>query len=1522
MTTSLLVVHYHRACGDYYRWSLIVRDAHGTRRYGESVPAARTAFGALFRVPLPEGNILRLQLVHPSLVDCEKKPFDLASVSDVNGEKHVFVMEASEMVAPKPRQLTSWMSVHTECHDGWLVVYGFCTKRDVFGATAHYRVPQVPPLFVLDATQLSSTVSFAVQRSHHHALASDAQSSFATFHAPFPQHVSLFPHSRHASCDLFQLLVQQASRSKYLSSQIHSAQSLAVIPPSIPVPSKHLILFYYRLDRSTPVVTIAIKATTNTATTSLQPISLPSPYHTARAFSVDITPLLQQRNTNQSHDLQLSIVPVRTSSATTIQEAPLNWRPSLGLRVIYAQSFPTLLTPSNVDLSIVYHRYDHHWAEWELHVWTHATEHYPAFTTKLTPTRPYIPGQIVFHLIGFIFPYKAQVYAEPVRMRLYPARTTVNDFGHTIVGEPYRDACRRDVVREWTSGEPPAQILHFVQGDSKIYVRPPEPQRFNSQRYFKIRYRRFLPSDYDGWDLWSWDATDPASHRVALEPVAETRAWTDFVVDRACYGGAGSICLLPRRGGGSWLEKDGAERVWNACLLEVYSERNIERSQSDDQCGHLPTFIITQHTSFVLRSLNEVKSMMDAYVDGDDSVIVTMPVPFEWVAPPKKSGGKSAPDITFKLCERSVQRPFDGEEQNHNLVPGRMLRYRKSKQLSPTKVRFLFDPSVATFEEDFLVENVIVDVAPFAAVCLHWEKHQDEDKYFYDGMLGWMYSAEQCVFRCFAPAADQVSVVLYDAATGDAGRLVVPMRRIPEGCWKATIARDLKGMYYKLLAEGEDKRLFPGVEVIDPYSKCNTAHNGRGLIYGTDTSTVYERPSISAAELIVYELHIRDITIDKFSGIRSGGKFLGLAERGTKMKMKTAETPQSKALTPWEQEAMPGAEKESLRLHKFSTGLDHIAQMGVTAIQIMPVQDFDNDEADDTSYRWGYMPVHFNSPDGWYASSTYSAARVKEFKKLVSAAHKAGLRVIMDVVYNHTAEDSNEFNLEARFSFNGLAPRYYYRTCGNTPVAHNGESTCGRRKANEPRCGECYSNGSGCGNEFRSESPMGRKFIIDSLKFWVTEYGVDGFRFDLLGLIDVDTIQRAVKELKAIDSGIVVYGEPWIGGLSPIKATDKGSQRSKGFAVFNDSFRNAIRGSPFDTEETFIVDGGRVTEVKGGIIGSVDMFADSPFESINYVECHDNRTLWDHLQHYIRLRTDTIKFTEEDVRRMHKLAAVLVLTSQGIPFIQAGQEMCRTKFDDENSYESPDEINMIRWGTKLKEWSTVQYYRGLILLRRAHPEIFCLETADEIHDKIVFYEDCGLNVPDRCIAYRIKGDPEKLLKRLQKKQPEIDLKETTPEEESQRWSEVAVLFNATPLQVVFELPGKETDVMWMQVVNSSAAGTRTINGPLIGSLEVGGRSAAVVRRASPQECCDLQLEMRLGHIAEAHCSFHGDDPISRYAVGLEPWPTREEQALKNESISKRLHFQKKAEAIDKMGEDVMQITSAKTVQTRNAPEKY
>lgn len=1196
------------------------------------------------------------------------------------------------------------------------------------------------------------------------------------------------------------------------------------------------------------------------------------------------------------------------------------WKHQMGLDVVCVESFTRLLTLEEADISILYHRFGEFedWHQWELHLWSEATREYEGKSAMVQAERPLRGGVARFDLAGVFFPQGVVVRAEMVRMSIFEGRTLVNENGEGYCSEDYRDASRRDVVREWVSGRAPTSAMHFVQGEKDIRVVGPG-KAIMRNRWVRLRYRRHLPKDYEGWDLWTWDDADAECNGVVCLKIegSQTEAWVDFELDRANYGSGAKIFVVPRRGGDEWLERDEPVRLWSSelasddCIqrgrefliageavnglseLEAYeASKNEKVSDGRDVSYSIPPkFCIVQGTSVVFRKLEEARSMLRAYVHTENSVLIKTPVPMSWISPPKRERSQTIWEVELKLCRKPASLLCQNQGHCMNNPQGKLLQFQKVQERSPTEWRLLFDKDVLMLDEDFPVENVVVSVPGFDAVPLSWERHEDWDKYLYEGLLGWEYDTCQCSFRCFAPTADQVSVVLYDLPTGEKGRRVVAMRRIPQGCWKAIVRGNLKGKYYKLLAEGENKRLFPGVEVIDPYSRCNTSHTGRGLIFGTEETRIHPRPNFSAEETIVYELHIRDLTIDKAAGVSGRGKFMGLTERGTTItsdnELTSANAP---SLTDWSQEPMPGVQKNMQTLNKFSTGIDHIVQMGVNAVQLLPIQDFDNDESNDKEYKWGYMPVHFNSPDGWYASSTSTVARVTEFKQLVDAIHKAGLKVVMDVVYNHTAEDSNEFNIEARFSFNGIAPRYYYRTCGNTPVAYTGDSTCGVRKPSEARCGKCYSNGSGCGNEFRSESPMGRKFIIDSLEYWATEYMVDGFRFDLLGLVDVETLEQASSRLRNIDPNIIVYGEPWAGGLSPIRITEKGMQRSKGFGVFNNTFRDAIRGSPFGAEETFVIDGGRHSEVKNGIIGSIDDFSDSPFETINYVECHDNYTLWDHMRFYIRSRTDNIVFTEDDLRRMHRLAALIILTSQGIPFIQAGQEMCRTKFDVENSYESPDSINMIRWETKQTEWITVQYYRGLILLRRSHPEIFCKKSADAIRRSVVFFEDMGVFVPERCIAYRILGDSMKLYQQLQRNEPNADTEMV--QEESRKWSQVVVLLNPTPSEKVFHLPGTDTSMIWIEFVNATHAGTRNLRCPVVGHVPIQGRSASLLRKASFVEEVDFRLMQRLAAVSDSYASFQGDDPLSTYAVGLTQNMSAVEAKQKKFLTARRREFEK------------------------------
>ncbi|MCI0664016.1 MAG: DUF3372 domain-containing protein, partial [Acidobacteria bacterium] len=393
-----------------------------------------------------------------------------------------------------------------------------------------------------------------------------------------------------------------------------------------------------------------------------------------------------------------------------------------------------------------------------------------------------------------------------------------------------------------------------------------------------------------------------------------------------------------------------------------------------------------------------------------------------------------------------------------------------------------------------------------------------------------------------------------------------------------------------------------------------------------------------------------------------------------------------------------------------TTGLDHLVELGVNVVQLMPISEFLTSESEDL-YGWGYDVVHHKSPDGWYATERFDARRVSEVKRMIDALHRRGIRVTLDVVLNHTFENIGEGRV---YSFEGLVPGYYYR------LKRDGS----------------YWNGSGTGNEFRTEAPMARRYILETLLHWVTEYKVDGFRFDLLGLIDRETIKQIVHELRAVDPQLLIYGEPWAGGTTPIEISQKGLQRGQGWAVFNDHFRDALKGKVFNARETgFIQSGGHIDGVKAGIRGAITDFADSPLESVNYIECHDNHTLWDRL---VISTIDDARITDADRRAMDKLAAAILFTSQGIPFIQCGQEFLRTKGGDHNSYDRPDSVNMIRWRAKAENNDVYEYYQGLIALRRAHP-LFRLGSGDEVCQAVKFLEDyLGAPMPHGCIAYLIE----------------------------------------------------------------------------------------------------------------------------------------------------------------------------------------
>lgn len=1253
------------------------------------------------------------------------------------------------------------------------------------------------------------------------------------------------------------------------------------------------------------------------------------------------------------------------------------WTPALGRDVVVAQDLPDVRPLHAATRELFYHRMEaleSDWRQWRLRLWT--TVRGPSTATKaasrdgdedlLPPTSPVVdrrhellprelvaPGVVAYELTPLLFHDGDTVHVQPVKVEPLVSQPIGGDCGDVPDMTAAVQEVSADVARQWTilPGVVPAR--HVVQGQWTVFRNIADVQAASgdtavvdsASRYFFIRYRRFGggASEYAGWALWACDVDAPNGRGLLIESASvDPVEGALFLVDRGRFGGGARLRLVPRHTG-KGEDDTGATVEWDATTADaalrvstadvttlVATTRDSDSGGAEATTRPPPALTLVQGHSSLLRSLAAERSPVMVSVDSPWDVSVTTFCPLEWLSgtrPVQPWDAVVSPSIRPK-----VTLYYCGDDGVDVELP-----WVTWERPSPTEVVLRLSEAVADgqgFHEDFPVELVEARAAGFPPSRLAWRSHADVDAYFYPGTMGCICAADATLFRVFAPTADAVAVVLYEEPTGDAGRRELPMRRIPQGCWKAIVPSCLGGTYYKLLATGADALLFPGVEVIDPYSRCNTHHTGRGLILGPDdpavAATVAPRPPVTPADAtVIWELHLRDATVDPAGGVVGHrGKYLGLTQPHTVLAAAAPFAADSQGMVDVSSAAdalanpTVDANGDAPVSPPLTTALAHLVEMGATAVQLLPLQDFDNNEDEASGqYAWGYMPVHFFSPDGWYASgSRTDSSRVVELKALVSALHAAGLRVILDVVFNHTAEDVNERNLDARFSFNGLAPRYYYRTCGNTPMSASGHRTCAMTPVGTPTCGACYSNGSGCGNEVRSEAPMARKFILDCLRYWATEFGMDGFRFDLMGLVDVPTLTAASAALKAIDSGIVVYGEPWTGGITPVAPTYKGTQRGRGFGVFNDTFRDALRGSPFHAGGCFVLDGVAVDDVKRGIMGSIDDFADEPTEVINYVECHDNRTLYDQLWEIYRggggsdmdpvppeeelasvvaadkavaPAPDTAGLAPEAaaavataaadaaalatsaaataaagsvpalLRRCALLATAILLTAQGVPFLQLGQEFFRTKGGDHNSYISPDAVNAVRWARKAHYATAARYVAGLVALRRAHPEVFALPTAALVRERLLFFETMGVAVPDGCIAYRVDGCSADVLERA------TAAADTDAEEEAARWTAVLVLINPLRSPVTFALPEAAADQLWVPVVAGRRAGTAPVGDPVRRSTAVASTSLTVLRRCSATEAAAATVADRLASVADAGVVPTDGDPTSRYAVGLD-----------------------------------------------------
>ncbi|MEI6649078.1 MAG: type I pullulanase [Actinomycetes bacterium] len=619
-----------------------------------------------------------------------------------------------------------------------------------------------------------------------------------------------------------------------------------------------------------------------------------------------------------------------------------------------------------------------------------------------------------------------------------------------------------------------------------------------------------------------------------------------------------------------------------------------------------------------------------------------------------------------------------------------------------------------------VIQAKLFDSAEFAA------------KYTYNGNdLGNTYSKSATKFRVWAPTATSVSLLTFPSLTASGIEAKeTPMVADVNGTWTATVSGDQNGLsyLYRVTVEGAVN------DVVDPYVRATTINGIRGVVVDLSQtnpagwSSTKPKFSGNPTDASIYELHVRDLSIDPSSGVPAAhqGKYLAFTDTATSYK------------------GVP-------------TGIAHIKSLGVTHVELLPIFDYQSVDESSPTFNWGYDPQNFNVPEGSYSTDpTKPTTRIIELKSAIQSMHNLGLRVIMDVVYHHVYNAST-------YSESLIVPGYFFRTDASGDL----------------------TNGSGVGNDVADERSMAAKFITDSFKYWATEYHLDGFRIDQMGQMSIGTVNQARKDLTAIDSSILMLGEGWY-GQSSLSATNAATQANiaqlPGVAAFNDQIRDGAKGSVFSETDKGFVSGAfvKALDVKAGIVGNTTYngalsnawTTASPSQSINYVESHDNQTIFD------KLTSSAIGASAATLVKMDQMTAALVYLSQGVPFIQAGQEFLRSKGGNGNSYNSSDAVNSLKWSTLPTNMVTNNYYKGLLAIRKAHPA-FRLSTSAAIKSNLAF-----LPTLDGAIAFTLDGTKSK-----------------------DSWKKIVVGFNATTAPQSLTLPASGK---WNVVVNGSVAGTKVL----------------------------------------------------------------------------------------------------------------
>ena len=584
----------------------------------------------------------------------------------------------------------------------------------------------------------------------------------------------------------------------------------------------------------------------------------------------------------------------------------------------------------------------------------------------------------------------------------------------------------------------------------------------------------------------------------------------------------------------------------------------------------------------------------------------------------------------------------------------------------------------------------------------YFSSEEFKEKYHYDkNDLGITYSKEKTIFKIWAPTADDVTLNLYTTGSDEEENhkklMSYPMEKCDKGVWSTEIAGDLNGVFYDY-----DINVDGTINTsADIYAVSCGVNGKRSMVVDLDSTNpegfendTYGIKNYDAA--VIYELHIKDFSYDENSGISAGhrGKYLAFTEEGTTL--------------------------NNDKVHK--TGIDYLKELGITHVQLMPCFDYGSvdESGDETQFNWGYDPVNYNVPEGSYSTNPYDGiTRIKEFKQMIHAFHKAGIRVIMDVVYNHT------YSLDSWFQ--KTVPYYYYR--------QNEDGT--------------FCDGSACGNDTASERFMFGQYMKNSVLYWINEYHIDGFRFDLMGLHNVELMNEIRKAVNELPNGenILMYGEPWAAGPSnmedgAVPALKKNIEYlDEGIGIFCDDTRDAVKGHVFYGEVPGFVNGGEDFEekIESSVIafcnGSEGYTPKSPAQIISYVSAHDNFTLYDKLIETMRKDKDYIK-RDQELIEINKLTAAIVFTCMGNIFMQAGEEFARTKQGEDNSYNLSPELNKLDWKRAYEYNDLVEYYKGLIELRKKIKNLY-INNMDAV-SKVKFIDTDVKNV----VAYTLENDNE------------------------------------------------------------------------------------------------------------------------------------------------------------------------------------